>query len=140
MLIGVDILDIRKIEIIESKASILHRLFTPAELNSTIKMKYKKKIVTLASIFAAKEAVVKALGTGFTDDIDVRDIQIIIDSNRRGRVEFLAKAKELTDKMGMTKAHLALGAEKELIIAMVVIENKEDLLNQLQIMRGTSKS
>lgn len=122
MLIGIDILDLKKIQIIERKDSILHRLFTPVELNSVADFDYRKRIITLASIFAAKEATVKALGTGFNDVIGVQDIQVIIDDYGKGRVDLLAQAKNLADRLGIRKSHLAFDAGKKLVVAMVVLE------------------
>lgn len=121
MLIGIDILNTKKIKIIECKDSILCRLFTPMELESIKGLNYNKRIITLASIFASKEAVVKTLGTGFDDNIGSQDIQIIIDEFGKGTVHLLSEAKYFADELGIRDIQLALAAEKEVVIAMVVM-------------------
>lgn len=122
MLIGTDILDLERIKIIERKKSILCRLFTPLELESTVKLNYMEKIITLGSMLAAKEAAVKALGTGFTDTIGVQDVQIVINENSEGKIKFLNKAKSFADKLGVTEAHLAIDTENKLVVAIVALE------------------
>lgn len=123
MLIGIDILDVKRIKIIERKGCILNRLFTPAEINSIEGLSYRKRIMTLACMYAAKEATAKALGTGFDDDIEIQDIQILIDDQGKGKVSYFNGSRNLINKLGIIKTHLALGIEKELVIALVVLEN-----------------
>ncbi|GAQ24567.1 holo-ACP synthase [Tepidanaerobacter syntrophicus] len=122
MLIGADILDLERIKIIERKKSILCRLFTPLELESTVKLNYREKIITLGSMLAAKEAVAKALGTGFTDTIGTQDIQIIINENGERKIEFLNTAKSFADELGVTEAHLTIDTENKLVVALVALE------------------
>ncbi|AEE91902.1 Phosphopantetheine-protein transferase [Tepidanaerobacter acetatoxydans Re1] len=122
MLIGTDILDLKRIKIIERKKSILCRLFTPLELESTVKLNYMEKIIALGSMLAAKEAAVKALGTGFTDTISVQDVQIVINENSEGKIEFLNKAKSFADELGVTETHLAIDTENKLVVAIVALE------------------
>ncbi len=122
MLIGADILDLERIKIIERKKSILCRLFTPLELESTVKLNYMEKIIALGSMLAAKEAAVKALGTGFTDTIGVQDVQIVINENSEGKIEFLNKAKSFADELGVTETHLAIDTENKLVVAIVALE------------------
>lgn len=122
MLIGTDILNLERIKIIERKKSILCRLFTPLELKSTVNLNYREKIITLGSMLAAKEAAVKALGTGFNDIIGVQDVQIIIDGNSEGKIEFLNKARSVADALGIKKTHLAIDAESKLVVAIVALE------------------
>lgn len=122
MLIGTDILNLERIKIIERKKSILCRLFTPLELKSTVNLNYREKIITLGSMLAAKEAAVKALGTGFNDIIGVQDVQIIIDGNSERKIEFLNTAKSFADELGVTEAHLTIDTENKLVVAVVALE------------------
>lgn len=79
----------------------------------------------LANFWAAREAFLKALGTGFGDDIAFSDVSVIHDE--AGRPELLltggAKAtlKELTS--GNAKVHLSITDQDDYSVAMVVIEN-----------------
>ncbi len=122
MLIGIDMLDLERIEIIERKKSILCRLFTSLELESTTSLNYRERIIALGSMLAAKEAAVKALGTGFNDMIGPQDIQIIIGGNNEGKIEFLNKAKSVADALGIIKTHLAIDDEGKLVVAIAALE------------------
>lgn len=72
-MIGIDIVQISRIEQKISSASFLNKAFTKAELEYYNKT--GKRAETLAGFFAAKEAVAKALGTGF-NGFNLTDIQI----------------------------------------------------------------
>ncbi len=122
MLIGIDILEPKKIEILLFKENILSHLFTQKELSLVVGCSYKKRVNLLASVFAAKEAAVKALGTGFTDAIRAQDVQIVINENSEGKIEFLNKAKSFADDLGITETHLTFSIEKNMIIAVAILE------------------
>ncbi|HHY80542.1 MAG TPA: holo-ACP synthase [Thermoanaerobacter sp.] len=124
MLIGIDILEPKKIEILLFKERILSRIFTQNELSLVTGCSYKKRVNILASVFAAKEAAVKALGTGFTDAIGTQDVQIIINENNEGKIEFLNTAKSFADELGVKKTHLTYSIEKNIIIAIAILEVK----------------
>lgn len=125
VLIGIDIIDLKKIQIIERKDSIMQRLFTPVELDSVGDFDHRKRITILASIFAGKEAAVKALGTGFNDIISVQDIQIKIERYNKGKVEFLGEAKKLVDEMGIVKTQFSFDAGKNIVVAAVILETRK---------------
>ena len=62
--VGTDIIEIHRMEQEMQKESILHRVFTESERNNAWG-RNKQAAASYAGIFAAKEACVKALGTGF---------------------------------------------------------------------------
>lgn len=80
----------------------------------------------LANFWAAREAFLKAVGTGFGDDIAFSDVSVV--HNDAGRPELLitggAKAalKELAG--GDVKIHLSITDQADYCAAMVVIESK----------------
>lgn len=76
----------------------------------------------LASRFAAKEAFVKAMGTGFAN-FDLKDIFITKDSSDKPIMNVCNKAKKYLDEIaGDCKIHVSLSHEKAFSIALVVIE------------------
>ena len=78
----------------------------------------------LANFWAAREAFLKAIGTGFGDDISFSDVSVV--HNDAGRPELLiaggAKAalKELVD--GNARVHLSITDQSDYCAAMVVVE------------------
>jgi holo-[acyl-carrier protein] synthase len=81
----------------------------------------KQQAQFIASRFAAKEALAKALGTGFRDGLIMPDISVLSNELGRPYVELQGRAKEIADKLGVSAIHLSLSHEKELALAFVVI-------------------
>lgn len=127
--IGEDIVDIRRIEKIYVRHGrrFLDRCFTTCEqAKAESRARGGGKYATLAKRFAAKEALVKALGTGFSTGISFQDIEI--DNNPEGRPFFNLKEgvrKKLEDRIPsgcFGKIHLTLSDEPPLAKALVIIE------------------
>ncbi len=93
--IGNDIVEIDRIKAILTRypQRFLNRIFTPHEQDYCLKR--KEPALHLAARFAAKEAVVKALGTGFSQGLSWLDIEVRNDSKGKPIVFFSSLAKEL---------------------------------------------
>ena len=76
----------------------------------------------VAKRFAAKEAVSKALGTGFRDGIYLSDIEIISDEMGKPFVELKANASVRAKNVGIKKIHLSLSDDAPYVSAMAVAE------------------
>ncbi len=76
----------------------------------------------LAKRFAAKEAAVKALGTGFRDGITLQQIAVGHEHNGRPLLTFSARAQELVVRNGIGSAHLSLSDEEEYAVAFVAMQ------------------
>lgn len=76
----------------------------------------------LASRFAAKEAAVKALGTGFGEGVTPPDIAVSTLPGGAPEMRFYAKALERFRLLGADKAHLSLTHGKETAAAVVILE------------------
>tara|TARA_B100001250_G_C19801130_1_gene791113 strand:- start:2024 stop:2413 length:390 start_codon:yes stop_codon:yes gene_type:complete len=119
---GVDIIENKRISNSLKNRLFLYRIFTDTEI--TISKKIKNKDSFFAKRFAAKEAFVKALGTGFRDNINYRDISII--NNKKGK-PLINLSKNLKNylknklKIKKYKVHLSLSDEKKHSIAFVII-------------------
>jgi holo-[acyl-carrier protein] synthase len=85
----------------------------------------KNPVRFLAMRFAAKEAIVKAMGTGFANGMWIRDAGVV--SNRLGKPEviFSARGRKLCDEFGIGSGHVTLTDEAGLIVAVAVLERKE---------------
>ena len=102
----------------------LRRIFTKNEIK--ISKSRKNKTNYFAKRFAAKEAFVKALGTGFRDNINFSDIEIINDINGKPKLKISHKIKQLIQKKFKTKKtniYVSLSDEKKHSIAYVILEN-----------------
>lgn len=94
--IGNDIIEVDRIkgDIDRFGPRFLDRLFTPKEQKYCFQ--HQEPAKNFAGRFAAKEALVKAIGTGFREGITWLDIEIINDAHGKPSVELFGKLKELT--------------------------------------------
>ncbi|HSH48702.1 MAG TPA: holo-ACP synthase [Halomonas sp.] len=76
----------------------------------------------LAKRFAAKEAFVKALGTGLRNGLRWQDIQIASDALGRPRLVLSGRARELALAAGVTSSHVSLSDEADVALAFVLLE------------------
>ena len=87
--IGVDIINNKRIQLSIKNRDFINRIFSKNEiLNSK---KFKNKTNFFSKRFAAKEALAKALGIGFRDNLNFKDIQII--NNKLGKPYYLVSSK-----------------------------------------------
>ena len=125
--IGVDILEIDRIRSsIESLGErFLERVFTPEE----IRYCRSKSDATqhFAARFAAKEAVSKALATGWSGDFAWRDVEIMNDTLGQPRVTLYGK---LAEALQDASVFVSLSHSESHVVAMVVIEGLPDTAGQ----------
>lgn len=76
----------------------------------------------LAKRFAAKEAFVKALGTGLRDGLSWQDIQVGNDELGRPRLSLTGRARELAKAAGVASTHVSLSDEADVAVAFVLLE------------------
>ena len=75
----------------------------------------------LAMRFAAKEAVVKALGTGFANGMWVRDVGMLPNGLGQPQIIFSDRGRRLCERLGVDGGHLSLTDEAGLIVAVAVM-------------------
>jgi len=75
----------------------------------------------LAMRFAAKEAIVKALGTGFANGVWVRDVGTVPNALGQPQVIYSERGRALCRKLGVGEGHLTLSDEAGLIVAVAVL-------------------
>lgn len=105
----------------ESDTQTLQRFFTPKELAL---YETKKSVKFLAGRFAAKEALLKCLGTGICDGISLTDIEILQLENGRPAIEVYGGVKKDADKMGITFWHVSITHSGGSSTAFVIAEGK----------------
>ena len=119
---GVDIIDNKRIEKSLKIKGLKKRLFTLYEINQS--KKYRNKTNFFAKRFAAKEAFVKSLGTGFRKGINFSDISIVNNSLGKPDIKINSKIKSIIRKkikIKKFKVFLSLSDEKTHSIAFVVL-------------------
>ena len=118
--IGVDLVQIQRMERWGEQRGLLERFFHPLELAAALS---RKSAVhqALASRFAAKEAFGKALGTGLAG-IELKDIMVVNHRNGQPGLQVFNTALQALGKNGATRVHLSLAHEKDNAVAMVVLE------------------
>lgn len=124
MIIGIGT-DLAKIErfaaILERRAAaITRRLLTAQE--QIAMQEAASQSAFLAKRFAAKEALLKALGTGLRNGLSWQDIEVSNDALGKPTMELSGKAAELADTKGVKAIHLSITDEKEMALAFVILE------------------
>jgi holo-[acyl-carrier protein] synthase len=126
---GIDLLDVRRLEKLMDQYGerFKSRYFTDIEIETAEERKKSgNEVMAFAKRFAAKEACVKALGTGFIDGITMRDIEVSNDA--LGKPSLALKDKALKRLEAITPAgkspilHLSLTDEPPYAQAQVIIE------------------
>jgi holo-[acyl-carrier protein] synthase len=114
--IGVDIIEIDRIEeaISNWQKSFLERVYTESEVAIC-----QNIAASFAARFAAKEAVMKALGTGMRG-IKWRDIEITQHPSGAPDVKLYGSARNKARELGITNLSLSLSHSKKYAVAMVV--------------------
>lgn len=124
--LGVDIVEISRMrEILKRTPSFSKRIFTVEE-QSYCNGKADSAI-HYATRFAAKEAVVKALGTGFTCGIGCCDIEVCRSKNGRPAIRLSGRAKEVADEQGVIDLPISLSYTHKDAIACAIAITKGSL-------------
>jgi holo-[acyl-carrier protein] synthase len=115
--VGVDIIEINRIEEVVKRwgKTFLERVFTPAEL------KLCSNTASLAARFAAKEAVLKAIGA-CDKGISWQDIEILAENSGKPTVNLTGKAKLVADASAIYQVNLSLSHSKDYAVAFVIGE------------------
>jgi holo-[acyl-carrier protein] synthase len=118
--IGIDVVQVKRMEHWLQDSNLLQRYFHPKELEY-VSSRGDSAALSLAARFAAKEAFGKALGIGFTN-ITLKDIMVSNNQIGRPEIKLFLSAKEALEKSGADKVHVSLTHERDNAIAMVVLE------------------
>jgi holo-[acyl-carrier protein] synthase len=120
---GVDIAEVPRIrESIERFGDrFLHRIFTDGEIRYCEKK--ATRFESYAARFAAKEAGMKALGTGWSRGIRWRDIEVVRPKGERPTLQFHGEAAAVAARLGTKNIALSLTHTSEQALAHVILEN-----------------
>jgi holo-[acyl-carrier protein] synthase len=122
MIIGVGI-DIAELDRIASSLDRFGEKFCARILTQTeLSLVPANAVPYLASRFAAKEAAVKALGTGFRGGITFRDVEVVSDALGKPSVVFHGAALQRAKDLRVAGAHLSLSHGRDSAVAVVILE------------------
>jgi len=120
--LGVDIVGVERFSrIVEKRGQrILDRLFTPSEqLHCDRK---HTRFESYSARFAAKEALLKALGRGLRDGMTWRDVEVVNDDLGRPILNLTGRVRELADRNGVKSTNLSLSHSDGFAVAVVYLE------------------
>ena len=123
--IGVDIVKNKRIKTLIKNKLFLSRTFSQNEIKTSKNI--SNKINYFSKRFAAKEALAKSLGTGFRNNLNFKDIEIL--NNNKGR-PFYSKSRKIdtiikkTFKISNFNLFLSISDEKDYSIAFTILQKK----------------
>jgi holo-[acyl-carrier protein] synthase len=116
--LGIDIVEVKRVKGLVDRWGdrFLHRIFTPWEI-SYCKSKSSPE-QSLAARFAAKEAILKAIGTGLSQGIRWTSMEIVNDKNGCPNVRL---GKRIKDKIKDKKILISMSHTKEYAVAQAIL-------------------
>jgi holo-[acyl-carrier protein] synthase len=119
--IGIDVLEARRIHETYARFGLhlVERLLMPEERVQFERTARPERF--LAMRFAGKEAIAKAMGTGFAHGIWLRDVGVVQNAWGRPEVVYSARGNALRTRLGIGEGHLTLTDEAGLVVAVAVL-------------------
>jgi holo-[acyl-carrier protein] synthase len=123
--IGTDVVRLDRVQAAYARHGerFVQRLLMPEE-QSAFRV-YKRPVRFLAMRFAAKESIVKALGTGFAHGVWIRDVGILANPWGRPEVIWSERGRRVRDELGAGQGHVTLTDEAGLVVAVAVLMRRE---------------
>lgn len=117
---GIDLVDCPRIEDMVKRHGerFIKRVFTPAE--QAYAKANKNEIEKLAGRFAAKEAVLKLMGTGWRGKIAWTDIEVVNNSAGQPEVTLDGEVKKIAERLGITHVSISITHTANFAIASAV--------------------
>jgi holo-[acyl-carrier protein] synthase len=125
--IGVDVLEAKRIsKTLERFGShFTERLLMPAELAQLAHTQRPERFIAMR--FAAKEAIVKAMGTGFAHGVWIRDVGVVQNKWGKPEVVYSERGEGVRRELGVGEGHVTLTDEAGLIVAVAVLMRAEKM-------------
>jgi len=121
--LGVDITEVDRIAAaIERRGrALLERLFTPAEIRYC--EKHRNRAERFAGRFAAKEAAMKALGTGWARGVRWLDIEVVREPSGKPTLKLSGKTRAIADGLGVKNIAVTITHDGNTALAQVIFES-----------------
>ncbi len=120
--IGTDITRISRIKesIMKFENAFLDKVFTDIEQKEG--KQRKSGFIFFAGRWAAKEAFSKAIGTGFGENCQWKDINVINEESGKPSIKLTGLTKSFTKSLGVKNIHVTISHESEYASAFVILE------------------
>ncbi len=120
---GIDLIEISRIEEIFSRRGnrFRDRVFTHAV--SAYCESVASRFASYAARFAAKEAAMKALGTGWAEGVAWREIEVVRSESGAPQLRLSGRALERMKEIGGNRLHLSLSHSRQMAMAQVILES-----------------
>ncbi|HJQ69557.1 MAG TPA: holo-ACP synthase [Blastocatellia bacterium] len=121
--IGIDIIEIARVAEVFSRQGerFRKRVFTETEIDYCERR--ASRMSSYAARFAAKEAAMKALGTGWSDGVRWRDIEVVRGEKGAPALRMHGRALERLHEIGARRAHVSLTHSEQIAMAQVIFED-----------------
>ena len=122
--IGTDIVQIERVARLHERfgARFAERLLLPEEVRDFDSR--ARPVRFLAMRFAAKEAIVKAMGTGFAHGMWIRDTGIVRNPDGRPEIVWSERGRAVCERLGIGEGHITLSDEAGFVVAVAVLMKK----------------
>ncbi len=121
--VGIDIVALERIKrAIDNNSRFLRRVFTEEEIARGERKKDRYQFY--GAHFATKEAVMKALGTGWRRGVRWRDIQIVHNNDGKPEIKLVGKTREIAQRLGIDEVRVSMSHTREYAIAQAIAIKK----------------
>ena len=123
--IGLDVTEVARIRASAERHGdrFFRKVFTPAEV--TYCQARARKYEHLAARFAAKEAALKALGTGVAEGTALNQVEVTNDDNGKPGIILHGVTHQMAQERGISRIHVSISHIETLAIAQVIMEMEE---------------
>jgi holo-[acyl-carrier protein] synthase len=120
--LGLDIAEVDRIEasIRRHGRAFVERIFTPAEIAYC--ERHRNRAERFAGRFAAKEAAMKALGTGWANGVRWVDIEVVHEAGGKPALKLSGASREIAGRLGVKNIALTITHSGNTALAMVIFE------------------
>jgi holo-[acyl-carrier protein] synthase len=120
--LGIDIVELERIEVLLTRhpRRFIERICVPGECDQR---QGAAQIEHVGGLFAAKEAVLKALGTGWAQGLSLRQVEIKRLASGAPTVILHGSAQVRAESLGSQRIHLSISHERRYAVALAVLES-----------------
>jgi holo-[acyl-carrier protein] synthase len=121
--LGIDVIEVARMAdaLRRHGERFVDRIFTVAERAACDSR--ADRVLALAARFAAKEACLKALGTGWADGLGFRDVEVARHGNEPPRLVLHRAAARRAEELGVIRSHVSLTHQPGIAAAVVILES-----------------
>jgi holo-[acyl-carrier protein] synthase len=124
--LGIDLVEVHRVELALRRHGdrFASRVYTPRELRDCERR--ADRVLALAARFAAKEACLKAIGTGWARGLAFRQIEVVRGREGGPELRLHGAAADAAKRIGVVATHVSLTHQSTMAAAVVVLERAAD--------------